>query len=134
MLALAVADTSLCSRRDRLLPDQFPQYRSLPLNANLFLSCRGCPEAVNISKVTGLLDAESKPHFKYIVEGANLFFTQQARSFLDKCKVVMFKDSWANRSGVTSSSLEFLVGLSLADADPAQCMVFKEASSPPEFY
>ena len=102
--------------------------------ADLFVPCGGRPEAVNISNVAGLLDAEGKPHFKYIVEGANLFFTQQARLFLEKRKVVMFKDSSANKGGVTSSSLEVLVGLGLADADHAQCMTFKEGSSPPDFY
>jgi hypothetical protein len=44
-----------------------------------------------------LIDAEGKPHFKYIVEGANLFLTQQARLHLEKRKVVVFKDSSANK-------------------------------------
>jgi glutamate dehydrogenase len=57
----------------------------------------GRPEAVNISNVAALVDSEGKPHFKYIVEGANLFFTQQARLYLEKRKVVLFKDSSANK-------------------------------------
>ena len=52
---------------------------------------------MNISNVASLVDAEGKPHFKYIVEGANLFLTQQARLFLEKRKVVLFKDSSANK-------------------------------------
>jgi NAD-specific glutamate dehydrogenase len=55
------------------------------------------PEAVNISNVAGLIDADGKPHFRYIVEGANLFFTQQARLHLEKRRVVLFKDSSANK-------------------------------------
>lgn len=55
------------------------------------------PEAVNISNVAALVDSEGKPHFKYVVEGANLFFTQQARLYLEKRKVVLFKDSSANK-------------------------------------
>lgn len=55
------------------------------------------PEAVNVSNVAALVDSEGKPHFKYIVEGANLFFTQQARLYLEKRKVVLFKDSSANK-------------------------------------
>ena len=55
------------------------------------------PEAVNISNVASLVDHEGKPHFKYIVEGANLFVTQQARLFLEKRKVILFKDSSANK-------------------------------------
>ena len=59
--------------------------------------CFASPEAVNISNVASLIDHEGKPHFKYIVEGANLFLTQQARLFLEKRKVVLFKDSSANK-------------------------------------
>ena len=55
------------------------------------------PEAVNISNVASLVDSEGKPHFKFIVEGANLFLTQQARLYLEKRKVVLFKDSSANK-------------------------------------
>jgi len=65
--------------------------------ADLFVPCGGRPEAVNISNVAALIDAEGKPHFKYIVEGANLFFTQQARLHLEKRKVILFKDSSANK-------------------------------------
>ena len=43
------------------------------------------------------MDTEGKPHFKYVVEGANLFLTQQARLYLEKRKVVLFKDSSANK-------------------------------------
>ena len=57
------------------------------------------PEAVNISNVGALVDHEGKPHFKYIVEGANLFLTQQARLFLEKRKVILYKDSSANKVG-----------------------------------
>lgn len=57
------------------------------------------PEAVNVSNVGALVDHEGKPHFKYIVEGANLFLTQQARLFLEKRKVVLYKDSSANKVG-----------------------------------
>ena len=57
------------------------------------------PEAVNISNMAALIDADGKPHFKYIVEGANLFLTQQARLHLEKRKVILFKDSSANKGG-----------------------------------
>ena len=60
------------------------------------------PEAVIISNVAALVDTEGKPHFKYIVEGANLFLTQQARLFLEKRKVVVFKDSSANKGMLSS--------------------------------
>lgn len=67
------------------------------VKADLFVPCGGRPEAVNISNVSNLIDAEGKPNFKYVVEGANLFFTQQARLFLEKKGVVLFKDSSTNK-------------------------------------
>ncbi|KAH9956545.1 hypothetical protein BC827DRAFT_1231370, partial [Russula dissimulans] len=51
----------------------------LRFEADLFVPCRGRPEAVTISNVAMLVDSEGKPYFKYIVEGANLFFTEQVR-------------------------------------------------------
>ena len=57
----------------------------------------GSPEAVNLSNVSSLVDTEGKPNFKYVVEGANLFFTQQARLYLEKKGVELFKDSSTNK-------------------------------------
>ena len=57
----------------------------------------GSPEAVNLSNVSSLVDTDGKPHFKYVVEGANLFFTQQARLYLEKKGVELFKDSSTNK-------------------------------------
>ncbi|KAH0832130.1 NADH-dependent glutamate dehydrogenase [Lanmaoa asiatica] len=101
--------------------------------ADLFVPCGGRPEAVNISNVAALCDTEGKPHFKYIVEGANLFITQQARLHLEKRKVVLFKDSSANKGGVTSSSLEVLAGLALSTQEYVDHMIFKDGK-PSEFY
>ncbi|THU78369.1 NAD(P)-binding protein [Dendrothele bispora CBS 962.96] len=106
----------------------------LRFKADLFVPCGGRPEPVNIANMQALFYSEGKPHFKYIVEGANLFLTQQARLFLEKRKVIVFKDSSINKGivvllidtlelvslrtfiagGVTSSSLEVLAGLALS--------------------
>ncbi|KAH9932722.1 NAD-dependent glutamate dehydrogenase [Epithele typhae] len=88
---------------------------------------------VNISNVASLTDSDGKANFKYIVEGANLFLTQQARLYLEKRKVVLFKDSSANKGGVTSSSLEVLAGLSLASDEYERLMIFKDGK-PSAFY
>ena len=108
---------------------------------------------MNISNVAALVDTEGKPHFKYVVEGANLFLTQQARLYLEKRKVVLFKDSSANKGthislvaddrgdlirsvhtgGVTSSSLEVLAGLALSTQDYVDLMIFKDGQ-PSAFY
>lgn len=109
------------------------------------------PEAVNISNMAALIDSEGKPHFKYIVEGANLFLTQQARLHLEKRKVILFKDSstnkgmsvlrlstpvltrWTFSGGVTSSSLEVLAGLALSTQEYIDLMIFKDGKPSP-FY
>ena len=46
-----------------------------------------------------------------------MFFTQDARLLLEKAGVVLYKDSSANKGGVTSSSLEVLAALSLTDEE-----------------
>ena len=54
-----------------------------------------------MSNVSTLIDKETKrPRFKVIVEGANLFFTQEARLFLEKHGVIIFKDASANKGGI----------------------------------
>jgi glutamate dehydrogenase len=83
--------------------------------ADLFVPCGGRPAAVNINNWTGLLDKKGKPKFKFIVEGANLFFTQEARVRLEEKGVVIYKDASANKGGVTSSSMEVFASLALSD-------------------
>jgi len=83
--------------------------------ADLFVPCGGRPAAVNINNWTELLDKKGKPRFKFIVEGANLFFTQEARLRLEEKGVVIYKDASANKGGVTSSSMEVFASLALSD-------------------
>jgi len=102
--------------------------------ADLFVPCGGRPEAINLSNVAQMLDHESKPRYKYIVEGANLFITQQARLFLEKRKCIVFKDSSANKGGVSCSSLDVLAGLSLTDEEHTNLMTFPNQPVAPAFY
>jgi glutamate dehydrogenase len=69
------------------------QFHLNPLSAaDLFVPCGGRPEAINIGNVNQLIDKDTKlPRFKIIVEGANLFFTQEARLILEKQGVIIFK-------------------------------------------
>ncbi|KAF9123510.1 NAD-dependent glutamate dehydrogenase, partial [Linnemannia schmuckeri] len=76
------------------------------VKTEVFVPCGGRPESVDLQNVGRLLDADNHPRFKYIVEGANLFFTQEARLRLERAGAVVFKDASANKGGVTSSSLE----------------------------
>lgn len=48
-----------------------PKYSS-----TLFVPCGGRPESVDVNNMHLLINDDGTPKFKYIVEGANLFFTQ----------------------------------------------------------
>ena len=52
-----------------------------------------------------------------MVEGANLFLTDQARSKLAQAGVTIVKDSSANKCGVICSSLEIIAGMLLSDEE-----------------
>jgi glutamate dehydrogenase len=101
--------------------------------ADVFVPCGGRPEAVNLSNVDRLF-TNGKPKFKIIVEGANLFFTNDARMVLEDAGVTLFKDASTNKGGVTSSSKEVLAALALDDATFATHMSVTDPNNPPEFY
>lgn len=101
--------------------------------ADVFVPCGGRPEAVDLNNFTSLLNADGSPRFKYVVEGANLFFTQEARLRLEKSGVIIFKDASANKGGVTSSSLEVLAALAFTDEEFQEQMMVK-GSVAPAFY
>ncbi|RIB12517.1 Glutamate/Leucine/Phenylalanine/Valine dehydrogenase-domain-containing protein [Gigaspora rosea] len=103
------------------------------VSADLFVPCGGRPESVDLNNVNALLDLNGKPRFKYIVEGANLFFTQEARIRLEQAGAIIFKDASANKGGVTSSSLEVLAALALTDDEFEKIMVVKDGVIP-QFY
>lgn len=102
------------------------------LNADFFVPCGGRPQAVNLSNVEAFMYMEDGKtlRFKYIVEGANLFFTQDARLQLEEAGVILFKDASANKGGVTSSSLEVLAALAMTDEEFGQHMSVTEAGVP----
>lgn len=130
-----VEDHDLKLPTGEVVPDgaTFRNRAHLIFKSDMFVPCGGRPESINISNVNMLFDAEGKCHFKYIVEGANLFITKQARIELEKRGVVLFPDASANKGGVTSSSLEVLCGLSLKDDEYESNMMFK-GGKPSDFY
>jgi len=120
-------------------------------DAEVFVPCGGRPRSVTLENVGGFLkvpDATGEAmlegkfegihpdqlKFKIIVEGANLFISQDARLALEKCGVVLIKDASANKGGVTSSSLEVYVGLALSDEEHAKHMSVKPGQPEPAFY
>jgi len=103
--------------------------------ADLFVPCGGRPEAVKLSDVPHMFKADGKtPKFKYIIEGANLFFSQDARMVLEQKGIVLYKDASTNKGGVTSSSMEVLCALSLTDESFARNMSVTDKKNPPQFY
>lgn len=101
--------------------------------ADLFVPCGGRPDSIQIGNVNEMCDEDGKCHFKYIVEGANLFLSRQARLELERHGVVLYPDASANKGGVTSSSLEVLVGLALTDQQYVENMLFHD-DKPTQFY
>ncbi|KAJ2757158.1 NAD-dependent glutamate dehydrogenase, partial [Coemansia sp. BCRC 34490] len=102
--------------------------------ADFFVPCGGRPESIDINNVGTLFEDDGSTRFKYVVEGANLFFTQDARLRLEKAGVHLFKDASANKGGVTSSSLEVLAALSFDDGEFGRLMCRQEDGSLPAFY
>jgi glutamate dehydrogenase len=100
------------------------------LKADLFVPCGGRPNSINIQNWRQLLDKDGTPRFKYIVEGANLFLTQEARLALEHVGVLVFKDASTNKGGVTSSSLEVLASLALTDEEYASRLVPQDGKVP----
>jgi len=99
--------------------------------ADLFVPCGGRPSSININNWQNYLDDKGNPRFKVIVEGANLFITQQARLRLEEKGVILYKDASANKGGVTSSSLEVLASLALTDVEYERLMCVRDGVSPP---
>ncbi|KAL2833245.1 Glutamate/Leucine/Phenylalanine/Valine dehydrogenase-domain-containing protein [Aspergillus cavernicola] len=98
-----------------------------------FVPCGGRPESIDLSTVGKLID-NGKSAIPYIVEGANLFITQDSKLRLEKAGCILFKDASANKGGVTSSSLEVLASLSFDDQGFVENMCVGEDGSVPEFY
>ncbi|ESL06692.1 glutamate dehydrogenase [Trypanosoma rangeli SC58] len=130
-----------------LFRDEF--YFTKYTEADVFVPCGGRPRSVTLANVGRFLkvpDVEGEAmlagkfqvpeslKFKIIVEGANLFISQDARLALERCGVVLFKDASGNKGGVTSSSLEVYAGLALSDEEHAKYMCVQNPEKVPEFY
>ncbi|KAL5319815.1 hypothetical protein ACEPPN_012873 [Leptodophora sp. 'Broadleaf-Isolate-01'] len=98
-----------------------------------FVPCGGRPESIDLASV-GRLIKKGKCTIPFIVEGANLFITQDAKLRLEQAGCILFKDASANKGGVTSSSLEVLASLSFDDEGFVKNMCVGSDGNPPEFY
>jgi len=104
------------------------------VTADLFVPCGGRPQSVNMSNVKRMFKEDGTPKFKIIVEGANLFLTQDARLELEKAGVILYKDASANKGGVTSSSFEVLASLAMTEDEHSEYMQVKDIANPSQFY
>lgn len=85
------------------------------VEADLFVPAGGRPKTINIGNYKKLFLPNGKPRYKIIVEGANIFITQDARIKLEESGIILIKDSSANKGGVNSSSLEVLSALAIPE-------------------
>lgn len=119
--------------------------------SDVFVPCGGRPRAINLDNVHKLINradvtgemmlagkcadvSRDLLKYKIIVEGANLFITNDARIALERAGVVLIKDATANKGGVTSSSLEVLAGLALKPNEFKKYMNAKDKDNAPDFY
>ncbi|CAI7568172.1 unnamed protein product [Penicillium palitans] len=100
---------------------------------DVFVPCGGRPESIDLASV-GKLIRDNKAIIPFIVEGANLFITQDAKLRLEKAGCILYKDASANKGGVTSSSLEVLASLSFNDEEFVENMCIREDGTVPDFY
>lgn len=99
-----------------------------------FVPCGGRPESIDLISVSKLIK-DGKSTIPYMVEGANLFITQDAKLRLEAAGCILYKDASANKGGVTSSSLEVLASLSFDDeAFIANMCVDPKTGEAPQFY
>ena len=86
------------------------------LEADAFLPAGGRPNTINIHNYKQFLNASGEPSSPLIVEGANLFITEDARQALfDDAGVIIVKDSSANKCGVITSSFEICAAMTLSE-------------------
>jgi len=87
------------------------------VKADVFIPGGGRPRTLSESNFKDFLDETGKPTSQIIVEGANLYLTPWARRSLEKLGTLIFKDSSANKGGVTCSSFEVLSSLVLSETE-----------------
>lgn len=84
------------------------------VEAEIFIPAGGRPYTVKESNWQLYLKNDGKPSSLAIVEGANIFFTKEARYKLVEAGAVVIKDSSANKAGVICSSYEIIACLTLS--------------------
>eukprot|EP01130_Rhizamoeba_saxonica_P012440 TRINITY_DN5247_c0_g1_i1.p1 TRINITY_DN5247_c0_g1~~TRINITY_DN5247_c0_g1_i1.p1 ORF type:complete len:1393 (-),score=361.44 TRINITY_DN5247_c0_g1_i1:42-4220(-) len=101
---------------------------------DMFVPCGGRPGSINLGNIKDVISEDGTPKWKILVEGANLFVTQDARLELESKGVILYKDASSNKGGVTSSSLEVLAALAMSDEEHKEHMQVHDEENVPPFY
>ncbi len=109
----------LSSKKAFVIPADSPEHINIrntifgKVHGDIFIPAGGRPFTVNAKNWKLFIDEEGKPTAKGIVEGANIFFTPDARENLQNHGILMLKDSSANKTGVICSSYEIISSLTM---------------------
>lgn len=90
------------------------------VEAEIFIPGGGRPYTVKETNWDKYLLPNGKPSSLAIIEGANIFFTKEARQKLVSSGVVVIKDSSANKAGVSCSSYEIIACLTILPQEFAE--------------
>lgn len=82
--------------------------------ADIFIPAGGRPYSVNDKNWADFFTKTGQATVRAIVEGANIFFTEEARRQLQERGIIIIKDSSANKTGVICSSYEIVASLTLS--------------------
>lgn len=121
VLPIAHFDRAKLSSRGRVVSVEEPQGVELRntmhnrVASDAFVPAGGRPATINRDNWRDFLLSEGRPSSPIIVEGANLFLTDDARRELSALGVAIIKDSSANKCGVICSSFEVLAGMLLSE-------------------
>ncbi|MFK7823129.1 MAG: NAD-glutamate dehydrogenase domain-containing protein [Oligoflexales bacterium] len=85
--------------------------------ADIFIPAGGRPYTVSAKNYKKFFDETGVPSCRAIIEGANIFFTDEARVLLQERGILMIKDSSANKTGVICSSFEIIASLMLSEQE-----------------
>eukprot|EP00569_Conticribra_weissflogii_P004035 CAMPEP_0171345936 /NCGR_PEP_ID=MMETSP0878-20121228/22885_1 /TAXON_ID=67004 /ORGANISM="Thalassiosira weissflogii, Strain CCMP1336" /LENGTH=1055 /DNA_ID=CAMNT_0011849471 /DNA_START=405 /DNA_END=3572 /DNA_ORIENTATION=+ len=88
------------------------------IEADAFVPAGGRPNTIDVHNYRHFLKADGTPSAPLIVEGANLFVTDEARQALfDDAGIAIVKDSSANKCGVITSSYEICSAMLLSEEE-----------------
>lgn len=87
------------------------------LVSDAFVPAGGRPATIHAGNWRQFMATQGEPSSRLIVEGANLFLTEEARRHLSAAGVSIIKDSSANKCGVICSSFEVLASMLLTESE-----------------